>query len=167
VAEATFASRKYGGEVNIIKDRTDYYGGALIMLIGLGAFLGASDYRIGSLRHMGPGFFPAVLGAIMVICGVLIAVHGASPREGASVRRKEEWRGWLCILSGLVSFIVVGHYVGLLPATFSIVFLTALGDRKNSLKAATVLSVSMCLVATIVFWWVLQLQFPLIAWDWS
>ena len=45
-------------EVQKTINRKDYYGGALMVLIGLGAIYGGSDYHIGTLSHMGPGFFP-------------------------------------------------------------------------------------------------------------
>ena len=48
-------------EVQKTINRKDYYGGALMVLIGLGAIYGGSDYHIGTLSHMGPGFFPAAL----------------------------------------------------------------------------------------------------------
>ncbi|MCJ9713295.1 tripartite tricarboxylate transporter TctB family protein, partial [Bordetella hinzii] len=50
------------------------------------------------------------------------------------------------------------------PATFAIVFISALGDRTNTLKQALLLSVSMCVIAVVVFWWALQLQLPLFRW---
>jgi hypothetical protein len=50
--------------------------------------------------------------------------------------RPPEWRGWLCICSSIVAFAVIGKYGGLLPATFAIVFIAALGDRQNTLLNA-------------------------------
>ncbi|MEJ0045599.1 MAG: hypothetical protein WDN04_05275 [Rhodospirillales bacterium] len=42
-----------------------------------------------------------------------------------------EWRGWICIVASVLAFVVLGKYGGLLPATFAIVFIAALGDRDN------------------------------------
>jgi len=143
----------------------DYYGGALMILFGLGAVFDGFSYGVGSLRHMGSGFFPAAIGALLALVGVMTAIEGLG-RKSAAVGQdaSPEWRGWLCILGGIVAFIVLGEYTGLLPATFAIVFISALGDRKNSVKVAAILALSMCVVAVIVFWWALQLQFPLLQW---
>ncbi|TAL75086.1 MAG: tripartite tricarboxylate transporter TctB family protein [Burkholderiaceae bacterium] len=145
----------------------DYYGGVLIIAIGLGAVLGGVSYRIGTLRQMGPGFFPAAVGALMVLMGVLIAIQGLAHKHADADAEPDppaEWRGWLCIVGGIVAFILLGDYGGLLPATFGVVFISALGDRQNSIKEAAVLAVAGCLVSTIIFWWMLQLQFPLLHW---
>ena len=73
-------------------------------------------------------------------------------------------RSWLCICTGIVAFIVIGEYGGLLPATFAIVFISALGDRQNSLLTAVLLALFMTLICFVVFWWLLQVQFPLFRW---
>jgi len=49
----------------------DFYAGALMMLIGLGACLEGLTYKLGTLTHMGPGFFPVALGVILVVLGML------------------------------------------------------------------------------------------------
>jgi len=143
----------------------DYYGGILMILLGLGAVWKGTDYRVGALARMGPGFFPAAIGVLLVLTGILIAMGGIGKTKDHSQKRlPPEWRGWLCILGSIVAFIVLGEYAGLLPATFAIVFISALGDRKNTVKAAFLLSMAMSVVAVVVFWWALQLQFPLIRW---
>ncbi|HEU0231075.1 MAG TPA: tripartite tricarboxylate transporter TctB family protein [Burkholderiaceae bacterium] len=145
----------------------DYYGGALMILLGLGAIAEGTSYRLGTLRHMGPGFFPAAVGALLALTGIIIAVEGLGGKNVSEDGGRPEWRGWLCIIGGIVAFILLGKYTGLLPATFAIVFISALGDRKNTIKGAAILSVAMCAVAAIVFWWLLRLQFPLLAWGGS
>lgn len=145
----------------------DYYGGALIILLGLGAIAEGTSYRLGTLRHMGPGFFPAAVGALLVFTGIIIAIEGLGGKNVGEGGGRPEWRGWLCIIGGIVAFILLGKYTGLLPATFAIVFISALGDRKNTIKGAVILSVAMCAVAAIVFWWLLRLQFPLLTWGGS
>jgi len=143
----------------------DYYGGALMIFIGLGALLEGISYQMGTLARIGSGFMPTVVGALLVIVGLLITIGGLS-RQAADEQSgsRSEWRGWLCILGGIVAFIVLGTYTGLLPASFAIVFISALGDRNNTIKGAIVLSLGMCFIAVVVFWWLLQLQFPLLKW---
>jgi len=157
-------------EVKKTINRKDYYGGALMVLIGLAAVYGGTDYHIGSLSHMGPGFFPAALGGLLALTGLLIAMSARSaepatpaPAEGHPTGMPDI-RGSVCILLGILAFLLLGHYGGLLPATFAIVFISALGDRKNTIKQAILLSVAMSAIAVVVFWWALQLQLPLFRW---
>ena len=51
-----------------------------------------------------------------------------------------------------------------MTATFAIVFISALGDRRNTVKSAFLLAAAMVVVCLIVFSWGLQLQFPLFRW---
>jgi hypothetical protein len=144
----------------------EYYGGLLMVLIGLGAIVKGVKYQVGTLTQMGAGYFPVALGVILVGLGVWIAgvASRAVPAPTGMDRLQLEWRGWLCILGGIVAFVVIGDYGGLVPATFAIVFISALGDRTNTWRSALVLAVGMSIVCVIVFWWALQVQFPLFAW---
>lgn len=156
--------------------KKDYYGGALMVLVGLGAIYAGTDYHLGTLSHMGPGFFPAAIGALLAFVGLLIAVSARSkgvdisdevkvPTEGGGHSTAfPDIRGGVCILLGILAFLLLGEWGGLLPATFAIVFISALGDRTNTWKQAIALSVGMCVIAVIVFWWALQLQLPLFRW---
>ncbi|HQT38883.1 MAG TPA: tripartite tricarboxylate transporter TctB family protein [Acidocella sp.] len=143
----------------------DLLGGGLMLLIGLGTSLKASDYDLGSLQQMGPGFFPMSLGIILAITGALIIFTGL--RTAISIPETlfhPQWRGWVCICASLVAFVIAGKYFGLLPATFLTVLIAAFGDRKNSLKAALSLAAAMTIVCLVVFSWLLQVQFPLFIW---
>ncbi|XAH25884.1 tripartite tricarboxylate transporter TctB family protein [Xylophilus sp. GW821-FHT01B05] len=149
--------------------KKDYYGGALMVLVGLGATYASVQYRLGTLAHMGPGFFPCAIGVLMVVCGVLIAASARSDTAPAApavghAHGMPDMRGAICIILGVLAFLLFGEYLGLLPATFAIVFISAMGDRSNSWLQALLLSLAMMAVATIVFWWALQLQLPLFKW---
>lgn len=151
--------------------RRDYYGGALMCLIGLGAAAQGLQYSFGSLTRMGPGFFPTCLGVILVLLGFSIAAAAKRPalREGMqegvpAERPRPEWRGWLCILGSIVAFVILGKWGGLVPASFAVTFISAFGDRDNTWKSALVLATIITILSVVVFWWALQLQFPLFSW---
>jgi hypothetical protein len=143
----------------------DYYGGGLMFLLGVGTIWKGFDYKIGTLSRMGPGYFPVAIGVILALMGVLIAL-GAKSEVTTSDDKKHppEWRGWSCIILANIAFVVLGRYGGLLPATFAVVFIAALGDRQNTFKSAFLLAIAMVVVCLIVFSWALQLQFPLFRW---
>jgi hypothetical protein len=50
------------------------------------------------------------------------------------------------------------------PATFFAVFISAMGDRLNTVKGAILLSLIMVAMAVIVFHYGLRLQLPLFGW---
>ena len=149
----------------INKSNRDYYGGALMFLIGLGAILQGRTYSMGTLSRMGPGFFPVSLGVILALAGAAIALSARfAEREAEEKALPPEWRGWFCISLSIVAFVVLGKYGGLVAATFAIVFISALGDRQNTIKSALVLAVAIVVICLVVFWWALQMQFPLFGW---
>jgi len=151
--------------------KKDYYGGALVVVIGLLAVYAGLGYRTGTAARMGPGFFPVAVGVLLAITGALIALSArgedasakAQPAHGHN-HSLPDLRGSVCIVLGILAFLLIGVYGGLVPATFAIVFISALGDRSNTLTQAVLLSLAMCVVAVVVFWWGLQLQLPLFQW---
>ncbi len=140
--------------------RRDYYAGALMVLTGAGAAVIASRYPLGTLTKMGSGFFPLVLGILLAVVGILIAATAPSGPDGA-VTIRTDWRGWGCIIGGVIAFIVLSKYAGLVPATFACVFIAALGDRDNSWKEAALLAAGITIVGTAVFAYGLRVQIPM------
>lgn len=150
---------------SVIK-REAWAAGTMIVL-GLGAIAQASTYTLGSLARMGPGLFPAILGVLLVLLGLVIARMAYSPmitEEDAEEVPPPEWRGWGCIIGGLLTFILLGKYGGLVPATFALVFISAMGDRQHTPRSAALLAVGVTILGVAVFSWALQLQFPLFRW---
>ena len=146
--------------------RKDLYGGALLIVLGASAAYAGLRYHVGTLSRMGPGFFPVTVGGILVLVGILIMLSAKSPdgATGVEEQRPREWRAWILICVGIVAFVVLGRYGGLLPASFAIVFISALGDRDNTWISALILAATMAAVAAVVFYWALQLQLPLLTW---
>lgn len=155
----------------LLKLKKDYYGGALMVVVGLVSVYAGLDYKTGTPAHMGPGFFPVAIGALLALTGLLIALAARSDtgpaKSGAGHGHGQglpDLRGCVCIIASVLAFLLFGVYGGLVPATFAIVFISALGDRTNTVFQATLLALAMCIVAVIVFWWALQLQLPLFQW---
>lgn len=151
--------------------KKEYYGGALMTLVGLSAVVAGLRYHTGTLSQMGPGFFPVAVGALLAFVGVLIAFSArkdapqdAQPAGHGHNHGAPDLRGTVCIVLGTLAFLLLGKYGGMIPATFAIVFISALGDRTNSIKQALFLALAMCVVAAVVFWWALELQLPLFTW---
>lgn len=151
--------------------KRDYYGGALMILIGLGAVVQGATYDVGSLTQMGPGFFPVVLGVILVLLGLSIAGTAHRPMKQAltleGTKPKEtglDVRGFCCIVVSIVAFVVLGKWGGLVPASFAITLISALGDRDNSWVTSLLLASLITVLCVVIFWWALKLQFPLFTW---
>ena len=141
-----------------------YLSGGLVTLAGLAVTLEARTFGMGTMARTGPGFFPTVLGVALTLVGILIAVTGVAEEHHASGFGGADWRGWFCILGGVLAFILVGEEFGLGPASFACVFIAAFGDRSATLRGSLILALAATAVAAIVFSWALKFQLPLLRW---
>ena len=101
-------------------------------LIAVFGFIGVHEglsFNIGSVSRMGPGFFPMALGVILVVVSAVILVQGflQGSKLNETLQLNLEVKGWLLVLAGICSFILLGEVVGFVPAIFALVFLSALG----------------------------------------
>jgi putative Ca2+/H+ antiporter (TMEM165/GDT1 family) len=151
---------------NLVRKR-DFYAGGLVILFGLVMALKGPSYHLGTLMHMGPGFLPTALGVILIFLGILIAGTALATPEGEDERilpEHPEWFGWACILAGPLCFILFGSYFGMIPAIFTCVFVSALGDRTATLKSTIVLAAVVTAFGVGLFSYILQVPMPLLAW---
>ncbi len=143
----------------------------LLILLGLIAVYQSFDYNIGTAARMGPGYFPLMLGFLLLLLAGLVFISPDDTEEQAHVAQQlkaESWgrkaRPWLAIVGSMLLFIVLGKWGGLVPATFAMILVAALGDAKNTVKSAFFLAVGVTAAAVAVFHFGLQLQFPLFTW---
>jgi hypothetical protein len=164
---------------NVLSQKRDYYAGGLMSLIGVGVILEARHYNLGTLFHMGPGFFPIILGVTLTLIGIVIAAAAAAapPEEGDILHLPNpQWRAWACIIAGPVLFIVFGvdfpglqsivkYPTGLIPATFICVFVSSLGDKESRVLPSLILAAGITIFGVLLFEYVLQVSMP--AWRWG
>jgi hypothetical protein len=153
---------------NLLTQKKDYYAGGLMTIIGVGSVMEARHYNIGTLFHMGPGFFPIILGVVMTFLGIMIAGVAATATaadDDQLIIPKPEWRAWACILAGPILFIFLGNWGGLIPATFACVFVSALGDRESTLKSSLILATGVTVCGVTLFSYLLQVSLPM--WRWG
>ncbi len=150
----------------LVKKR-DFYAGGLMTLLGAAVTLDSATYSLGSLMHMGPGMFPLILGVVLTFVGILILGTAAATPVGENegiLPKNREWLGWGCILAGPIFFMVLGEFFGLVPATFSCVFVSALGDRTATWKGSAILAAGVTFFGVALFTYVLKIPFPMFRW---
>jgi hypothetical protein len=143
------------------KDRVS---GVVLLVLGLAIVAQGLEYRMGALTRMGAGFVPVVLGTLLALVGVAIWVTAEPGDFGTAKSMPTEWRGWLCVLGGVLAFVVLGTYGGLVPATFISVFIASLGDRGNSVRTSALLAAGITIVGVLIFVYGLKMTFPLFTW---
>ena len=150
----------------------DHIGTALCIALGAAVLGIGLTYDVGSLEQMGAGFVPVVIGSLLILVGIAIGATATAHAQEVPLvalhrgkaESRPEWRGWICIVAGVVAFVVLGRWGGLVPASFFSVFIAALGDRENTLRSSAVLATIVTLFGVAVFYWFLSLQLPLFQW---
>lgn len=155
--------------------RREWYSALLMIFIGLGTTWGSLDYNVGTLARMGPGYFPMLLGIVLTFIGVLIFVSpayvGDEPEEEKAAAQPQVAKAYMrhvrpvvATVAAMLIFIAVGKYGGLVPATFLLIFISAQGDRANTLKASLWLAAGVTASAVGIFHYGMKMQFPLFSW---
>ena len=119
----------------------------------------ARAYPFGEAARMGSGYFPTVLGGILVLFGVFLVARGARRAERSPVT----WgcRPLACIAASMLLFGFLLPRFGLVPALVALFFTAAAGGREFRLKEVLVLTALMTAFAVGVFVYVLKLPLQL------
>ena len=145
-----------------IESRNDKDVWAGIMLIGTGAvsiFI-ARDYPFGSTTRMGPGYFPSLLGGILVLFGIYILAMGL--RRNDKIQGRCSLRALIVLPISLVLFGVLMKHAGFIPALAALIFGSAASGREFKFVEVLLLSVVLTGLSVAVFIWGLGLPYPLI-----
>ncbi len=59
-----------------VLDNKDFWAGLMLIAIGTATVLIARNYPFGTTLRMGPGYFPTVLGGVLVLFGLYLAIDG-------------------------------------------------------------------------------------------
>ena len=93
--------------------------GLAAVAVGIAAALGARDLGVGSLTDPGPGLWPLVVSAVLVITGAVVAVR---PGDDAEAIGRDAWVVVVACLS-LVAYTAVIRVVGFeLPTVVLLAF---------------------------------------------
>ena len=132
------------------RDYRDMIGGSVLIVIGLWAAVQAwFDYPLGSVSHMGPGMFPAGVGVLLALTGVLVFVP-ALFRAGPALA-KPDYRAFFFVLLSLVLFALTVDTFGLIPATAVLTVAAVLADNKVGIIGTIVLTAVLSTIAILVF----------------
>jgi hypothetical protein len=159
-------------KVSLQRIRTKDHAGALLLIaLGAGVALWGRTYRVGSLTEMGAGYIPFVIGVLLIAVGILVGITAKAPPAiipnlpgPKKAQRGIDARGAFCIVGSIASFVILGTYGGMVPASFACVFIAAIGDRSNSLRDALLLAGVLTLAGFLIFSWALKLSLAPFSW---
>lgn len=133
------------------------------VFIGFGLFFAivSTTYEVGSPLNMGPGYFPLVLGGVLVLLGAAIVVKGFVAGEGEAIG-PVPWRAAALIVAAVVFFGITVRGLGLVPSLFIATLLTAFAGHRTGVIPAVVIAGGLTILCVLIFVVGLQLRVPLI-----
>jgi hypothetical protein len=143
-----------------IKSPKDFWSGLMFMASGLFfAVWATTHYQMGTAVRMGPAYFPAVLGGLLTVLGLII-LAGSLTAEGPAVPRFH-FRPLVLITVATVAYGYLMKPLGLVGATAALVFIGALGGHEFKWREVAILYVVLIVFSVLVFVKGLTLPFPL------
>lgn len=146
-----------------LRNNKDFLAGLLLIAVGALGFYMALDYPFGSALRMGPGYFPRILGGILIAFGLYVGVRGLMKPE-----RVEGVWGWKPLAIITIAFWVYGWMMdraGFVPSLVVLIVLAAAAGREFRLKEVAVLTVVLVLFAYGVFIRGLGMPYSLFWWS--
>ena len=146
-----------------VSNQKDLCAGLLFVAIGSVAVIAASHYAFGSTMRMGPGYFPVVLGGILIVLGVAIGARALWSGEVKPLPRVP-LRPILLVTLSILAFAFLLERFGLVPAIITAVVVSCLGGHEFKLREVIPLAVFLAVASVLLFYVGLGLSFTL--WSW-
>lgn len=146
-----------------IRHPKDFFAGLIFVAFGLGAIIIGSNYSLGSAARMGPGYFPRILGILLLLLGAALSLR-ALKIKGDPLPRWY-WRPILVVLGSVIAFGLLVTHLGLVFSTIGLIFVSSAASREFRPKEALISGVLLAALAVAVFVFGLNLQLPI--WPWS
>ena len=143
-----------------LRNNKDVWAGVMLIGIGAAAMLIARNYPFGTALRMGPGYFPVVLGALLIVFGLAIFAYGLRARE--EITGSWSLRALIILPLSLILFGVLMQYAGFVPALMVLIFGSATANTEFRFVEVLLFSIGLTALSVAVFVWGLGLPYPLI-----
>ena len=143
----------------VVRNPKDFWSGLLFIAVGTAAIILGSKYTIGSAARMGPGYFPRVLGILLIVLGSILALR-AFKLNGPPIPRWK-WRPTLIVLGSVVLFGQIVQTVGLALSTVMLIVLASAASHEFRWKEAVIAGVALAALSDGVFIIGLKLTLPI------
>jgi hypothetical protein len=132
-----------------IRSPQDFWAGIAFVVSGGAFLLGSRRFAFGTAADIGPGFFPAIVAALLVLVGAWLAVK-ALALDGPGVE-PIRLRPVVFVIAALGAFGLVIERGGLVLAVAALVLIASAAGGKFKPVHAAILAVALVAIAIAVF----------------
>jgi hypothetical protein len=143
-----------------IRSPRDFFAGVIFLLFGLCAVLMGREYPMGTARQMGAGYFPVVLGALLVLFGSVISIR--SLMVAGEKLENIELRPLLLVLLAIGAFAASVDSMGIVAATILMTVIGAAASPESRWREVVVLTLALLGLSVGAFTYGLGLPFKLL-----
>jgi uncharacterized membrane protein len=143
-----------------LRSNKDFWAGLVFAGTGATAIFIAQSYPFGTTLRMGPGYFPRVLGWILILFGIYVMVRGL--RSNEKIQGNWSVRALIVLPLSMVLFGILMELAGFIPALAVLIFVSAASGREFKFKEVLLLTLSLGVLSVAMFIWGLGLPYPLI-----
>jgi len=140
----------------VVRSPKDLVAGLLFIVVGITAIAIATNYTLGSAARMGPGYFPRILGILMITLGAILALR--SLRLSGPPLPGWKWRPVLVVLGSVVVFGAIVNFAGLVLSTILLIAMASAASHEFRPKEAVISGILLAALAVGVFVIGLKLQ---------
>jgi hypothetical protein len=139
-----------------VRSIKDFFAGLMFVAFGGAAVWMAQAYPFGSAARMGPAYFPTLVGALLIILGILVTIRSLALRDKNPGRF--HFKPPALVLGSMVLFGLTLERLGLTFAIFVLVVLSSLGGNEFRLRGVLFLAATLAAGSFFVFIYGLGLQ---------
>jgi hypothetical protein len=143
----------------------ELWAGVIFLAFGIAAIGLSTAYKFGTVTQMGPGYFPTILGIVLVLLGGFSCAHviwlgGGTPIERTMIRPM------LLIPISAACFAFLVERTGLAIAVIVSALLACLGGRKFRTGEALAIAIVLAIFCSILFVYLLGLPLDVGPGEW-
>jgi hypothetical protein len=117
-------------------------------------------YPVGSAAEMGPGYFPLILGIILIVMGLVVAVKGCKRYD--PINWTGDFRPLVLLPVVVVAFGFLIDKIGLIIPLVLVVLGSSFSFRKVRRLETLILTVGIVVMVVAIFVWGLTMPLPLL-----
>ena len=138
----------------------DFWAGLMFIAFGTVAIVVARDYPFGRLLRMGSGYFPTMMGTILVLFGIYITGKGL--HRGEKIGGSWSARAFIILPVMIVLFGILIERTGFMPALAVLAFGSAAASKEFKWGEVVILTAFLTALSVALFIWGLGLPYPLV-----